>query len=163
MPSVSSPTQPLHELNGEISASLNRMPPSHTNDASRHSNLPYYSSNGRRPCRLPFPPFPLLRIRHKKAMDSPLNHHHRRLLSFPQMPTSHHPIHIKWDDRPGLSQTQLFPAPLALLHRSTTASTSNSNRLSSLISAGLHMPLLCSNPLLVSSPDVFLSLPMPSR
>jgi hypothetical protein len=161
MPSVSSPTQPLHELNGEISASLNWMPPSHANDASRHSNLPYYSSNGRRPCRLPFPPFPLLRIRHKKAMDSPLNHHHRRLLSFPQMPTSHHPIHIKWDDRPGLSQTQFFPAPLALLHRSMTASTSNSNRLSSLISVGLHMPLLCSAQILCSWAPPMYSSPSP--
>jgi hypothetical protein len=67
---------------------------------------------------------------------------------------------IKWDDRLGLSRTHLLPAPLALLHRSTTASTSNNNQPSPLISADLHTPLLCPNPLSVSSLDVFLTLPM---
>jgi hypothetical protein len=81
MSSVSSPTQPLREPNGEINASPNRMPP-HANDASRNSNLPCYSSNGRRPRRLPFPPFFLLRICHKKSMDSPLNRQRRRPLPF---------------------------------------------------------------------------------
>jgi hypothetical protein len=70
----------------------------------------------------------------------------------PRMSAPHHPIHIKCDDRPDLSPTQLLPALPALLHRSTTTSTRRSTPLSPFITVGLHTSLFRPNSLHVSSP-----------